>query len=77
MRILLHGLAGPVEGQSYPAEMPSMKDNDDQWISAVVSYVRYEFSNAPAIRPGVVKIIREETIAREKAYTLDELQSKK
>ena len=77
IRILLHGLAGPVDGQTYPAEMPSMKDNDDQWIAAVASYVRHEFSNAPAIKPGVVKMIREETTGREKAYTLDELRDKK
>ncbi|TLV02216.1 DUF7133 domain-containing protein [Dyadobacter luticola] len=72
--ILLHGLSGPVEGQTYPTEMPSMKDNDDQWISAVASYVRYEFSNAPAIRPEAVKSIREKTAARDKAWTLEELQ---
>jgi mono/diheme cytochrome c family protein len=76
VRILLHGLSGPVDGQAYPTEMPSMKDNDDEWISSVASYIRHEFSNAPAIRPSVVKMIREETAAREKAFTLEELVPK-
>ncbi len=76
VRILLHGLAGPIEGQTYPAEMPAMKDNDDEWIASVASYVRHEFSNAPPIRPAFVKMIREETVNRNKAYTMEELTSK-
>ena len=73
VRILLHGLSGPVDGQTYPSEMPAMKDNDDEWIASVVSYVRHEFSNAPPIKPSMVKGIRQETAGREKAFTLEEL----
>ena len=73
IRILLHGLSGPVDGQTYPSEMPSMKDNDDRWIASVASYIRHEFSNAPPIKPNDVKLIREQTAQRDKAYTLDEL----
>lgn len=73
VRILLHGLSGPIEGNSYPSEMPSMKDNDDEWIASVLSYVRYEFTNSPPVRPADVKAIREQTVSRDKAYTLDEL----
>jgi mono/diheme cytochrome c family protein/glucose/arabinose dehydrogenase len=77
VHILLHGLSGPVEGATYPTEMPAMQDNDDQWIASVVSYVRHEFSNAPAIRPEAVKVIREQTADRSKAWTLEELPVKK
>jgi mono/diheme cytochrome c family protein/glucose/arabinose dehydrogenase len=74
VHILLHGLAGPVDGQTYPSEMPSMRDNDDEWIASVVSYVRHEFSGAPAIRPETVKAIRDKTASRTTAWTLEELQ---
>ncbi len=73
VRILLHGLSGPIEGNTYPTEMPSMKDNDDEWIASVLSYVRHEFTNSPPVRPADVKNIREQTVSRDKAYTLDEL----
>ena len=39
------GLTGPVEGKTYPAEMPSMAANSDGWITDVLSYARYEFGN--------------------------------
>ncbi|MEO6287627.1 MAG: c-type cytochrome [Dyadobacter sp.] len=77
VHILLQGLSGPVDGQTYPSEMPAMKDNDDQWIASVVSYVRHEFTNAPPIRPDAVKAIREKTSGRDRAWTLEELLEKK
>lgn len=73
MRILLHGLSGPIDGQTYPSEMPAMGDNDDQWIASVLSYVRHEFVNAPPIRPSDVKTVREQTAGRKNAWTLSEL----
>lgn len=73
MRILLHGLSGPIDGQTYPSEMPAMGDNDDQWIASVLSYVRHEFVNAPPIRPADVKSVREQTAGRKNAWTLSEL----
>jgi len=44
IRILLHGLKGPIEGKAYPSEMASMQDNTDEWIASVISYIRYEFA---------------------------------
>ncbi|MBE9464746.1 c-type cytochrome [Dyadobacter subterraneus] len=73
MRILLHGLSGPIDGQTYPSEMPAMGDNDDQWIASVLSYVRHEFVNAPPIRPADVKTVREQTAGRKNVWTLSEL----
>ncbi|GAB4034346.1 DUF7133 domain-containing protein [Spirosoma jeollabukense] len=43
IRILLHGLSGPVDDKSYPDVMPSMSAQDDAWIASVLSYIRYEF----------------------------------
>lgn len=73
VRILLHGLSGPIDGNTYPTEMPSMKDNDDQWIASVLSYVRHEFTNSPPVRPADVKAIRQQTASQDKAFTLEEL----
>lgn len=85
IRILLHGLTGPVDGKDYPSVMPSMAANDDEWIASVVSYIRYEFGGntrsgrglSPAIKPEEVKKVREEHAGRKDAWTLAELESKR
>ncbi len=84
IRILLHGLTGPVDGKTYPSVMPPMGANNDEWIAAAVSYIRYEMSEAPrgrmvvspAVSPADVKKIREENSTRTKAWTLEELDAK-
>ena len=43
IKILLHGLSGPVDDKTYPDVMPAMGANDDEWIASVLSYIRYEF----------------------------------
>ena len=43
IRILLHGLSGPVDDKTYPDVMPAMGANDDEWVASVLSYIRYEF----------------------------------
>jgi mono/diheme cytochrome c family protein/glucose/arabinose dehydrogenase len=73
LRILLHGLSGPIDGETYPSEMPGMGDNDDQWIASVLSYVRHEFVNASPIRPAEVKSVRAQTAGRDKSWTIPEL----
>jgi len=40
VQLLLQGLKGEVDGKEYPAAMPSMATNDDEWIASVLSYVR-------------------------------------
>ncbi len=85
IRILLNGLSGPVEGKTYPGEMPSMADNSDRWIASVLSYTRYEFGNihgnnetsSPIVKQDEVKKIREENKDRKKPWTLAELRNKK
>lgn len=77
-RIALHGLSGPVEGKSYPDIMPAMEANDDKWIAAVLSYVRYAFGgDASAIRPELVQNVRETTKGRKRYWTLRELEQLK
>ena len=67
LKILLHGLTGPVEGKTY-ADMPSMAANSNEWIAAVASYIRYEFggtgrgAGAPAARPNGTPVITPGTV---------------
>ncbi len=85
IRLLLNGLTGPVNGKTYPAEMPSMAANSDRWIASVLSYTRYEFGNihgdkgtlSPIVKQDEVKKIREENKSRNKPWTLSELENKK
>ncbi len=54
IRILLHGLTGPVDGKEYSSVMPAMEANSDEWIASVVSYIRFEFGGRPPRRPGEI-----------------------
>jgi glucose/arabinose dehydrogenase/mono/diheme cytochrome c family protein len=75
IRILLHGLSGPVDGKVYPDVMPPMEANDDEWIASVLSYVRYSFGDdASTVRDDHVKDVRDETVGRKKYWTLHELE---
>ena len=75
IRILLHGLSGPVDGKVYPDVMPPMEANNDEWIASVLSYVRYSFGDdASTVRDDHVKDIRDETAGRKKYWTLSELE---
>lgn len=84
VRILLHGLTGPVEGKTYPGDlMPAMGANSDEWVAAVLSYARFEFGRIPkngpnAVSPFItsaeVKKIRDESGARTKPWTVAELE---
>ncbi len=83
IRILLHGLTGPIEGKSYPSVMPSMAANGDDWIASVVSYIRYELGStarnrgvSPVVKPEEVKKIRDENAGRITAWTSAELEEK-
>ena len=85
IRILLNGLAGPVNGKTYSSEMPSMAANSNGWIANVLSYARYQFgdnpknkkSPSPIVTSGEVNKIRKENTGRNKAWTLEELKNLK
>ncbi|WP_366183824.1 c-type cytochrome [Flavobacterium ovatum] len=75
IKILLHGLTGPIDGTSYTANlMPSLLENDDAYIAAVLSYVRSDFGNkAKMVTPEEVAKIRKNTANRTLPYTAGEL----
>jgi glucose/arabinose dehydrogenase/mono/diheme cytochrome c family protein len=81
IRILLHGLSGPVDGKTYSSIMPPMGSNNDRWLSSVLSYVRYEMVPTKTARPSsefivmpeAVRKIRQQDSTRTNPWTLAEL----
>jgi cytochrome c551/c552 len=87
VKILLHGLSGPLDGKEYPSQMPSLGANSDEWVASVVNYIRYEFGNAsrrfrrptdtvsPFISIAEVAAIRKQYTSRGTTWTLAELEN--
>lgn len=81
IRILLHGLQGPIEvaGNTYNGNMPafgagSTYNWNDERISHVLTYIRSEWGNAAApISAEQVTAIREATAGHTAQYTAAEL----
>ncbi len=75
--VLLHGLAGPVDGKPYEAQMVPMNSNPDDWIAAAASYVRNNFGNrAGFVTADDVKRLRAANAARTEPWTEAELRAK-
>lgn len=81
VRILLHGLSGPltVEGKQFNNVMPSFGPTGYNWqdnkIAWVLTYVRQEWGNtAPAVTVETVARIRAETASRTTAYSEAEIR---
>ncbi|MFI5335236.1 MAG: c-type cytochrome [Opitutales bacterium] len=79
IRIVLHGLSGPVSvsGKDFNNIMtPFNSILKDEQIAQVLSYVRSEWgNNAPAVTPEAVAKIRAETSARTTQWTATELMA--
>ncbi len=74
VKTLLHGLTGAIEGKEYEGVMIAMDTNDDEWIAAVVSYIRNEFGNSGSfVTSEFVAQIRQDTQDRTSNYQFDEL----
>jgi mono/diheme cytochrome c family protein len=81
VRIVLHGLRGPVQvagGQTFnldlKLDMPALKALSDDQIAGVLTYVRRSWGHeAPAVDPATVATIREWNQARRDGWTMQEL----
>ena len=74
VRILLHGLTGPVDDKSYTEQMVAMGSNDDEWIASALTYIRRSFGHrADAITVDDVASVRASSGARNRPWTLAEL----
>ena len=88
IKILLHGLKGPVDGITYPDIMMPMKSYDDEWIASVLNYVRFDLSmqsfpelphkylNSLMITPEEVSGVRKQNARRTEPWTWTELLRK-
>lgn len=77
IKILLHGLTGPVDGKTYNGPMAPIADQNDAYIADIASYVRAEFNGEGTVWRGRVRQIREANKERKKYWTLKELKSSK
>lgn len=76
IRIVIHGLRGPIKvnGQTYEMDMPALGVLDDEQIASVLTYSRREWGHAySTVTPELVKKVRQETEKREEAWTEAEL----
>ncbi len=80
IRIVLHGLAGPVKvrGEKYTGYMPPFGFLSDAKLAAVLTYVRSAWGNdASPVSPEAVKAVREEVGRRARPWTAKELTNGK
>ena len=77
IKTVMHGLSGPIEGKDYPGGiMVGMKEQTDEWIAAVSSFIRVGLTNkASLVMPREVSKIRKETAEKETAYTFEEIMA--
>jgi mono/diheme cytochrome c family protein len=77
VRVLLHGMQGSIEGRNYTGNMMApMKNQSDQWIADVISYIRNGLSNdASLISPEQVAGIRAATSSQTALYEFNELSN--
>jgi len=74
IKVLLHGVTGPLDGGNHPEMMPGFPESNDEWVAAVASYVRNSFGNrAPLVKAGDVRRIRAANAGRKTPWHTKEL----
>lgn len=74
IRILLHGLTGPVNGKTYNGPMASQAGYSDEELADVLSYVREHLNRAGTIWRGNIRRFRDADKDRKTYWTLEELR---
>lgn len=76
IRVILHGMDGAIEGKTYAGNMMApMKDQSNEWIADVVSYIRNGLSNdASMVSKEQVASIRAKTANQKTMYNFDKLR---
>jgi mono/diheme cytochrome c family protein len=77
IKILLHGLTGPVNGVEFNGPMAPVGQQNDEYIADVISYVREHLNNSGTVWRGRVRTTREKYKDRDKYWTLKELEKTK
>jgi mono/diheme cytochrome c family protein len=76
IRIVLHGLQGPIEiqGKQWELVMPGLAVFDDEQLASIMTYVRREWGHtASPVEPEEIKAIRDQYPGREDMWTVKEL----
>ena len=75
IKTLLHGMQGPLDGKTYAGGiMVGNKEQSDEWIAAIASYIRQNLSNnATLINEEDVAKVRAKTSRQSGAYQYEEL----
>ncbi|MDD7983980.1 c-type cytochrome [Lentisphaera marina] len=77
IKIALHGLAGPVDGKTYPGAMESLASHKDQYLAQVLTYIRNSWGNsAELITDREIRNVRKKHAKRKTPWTLEELNKK-
>jgi len=74
IRILLHGLTGPVNGKTYNGPMASQASYADEELADVLSYIREHLNGSGTIWRGNIRRVRDIYKDRKTYWTLDELK---
>ncbi len=77
IRLVLHGLRGPikVKGQPFEMDMPALGVLEDEQIATVLTYIRHEWGHAyPPVSTNAVKRVRDQTADRADSWTQEELE---
>ncbi len=74
IKVVLHGLTGPINGKAYPGEMISMASNGDEWVAEVLSYIRNSYGHSLGfISADEVAQVRAANESRTTPWTEEEL----
>ncbi len=75
LRVLLHGLEGPIEGRTYESQMIPQNTNSDAWLADITSYVRNAFGNSGSFATAEeVAALRVKLAGRATPWTIGELR---
>ena len=75
IKVLLHGMTGPLNGVSYSDVMIPMGQQNDEWIASIGSYIRNSFGNrASFISTSDVARVRAATSGRTGSWTAADLE---
>jgi glucose/arabinose dehydrogenase/mono/diheme cytochrome c family protein len=77
LKIALHGLAGPIDGKTYPGAMESLASHDNKYLLEVLTYIRNSWGNsAEMIDERKIKHVRHDYRKRKTPWTIEELSKK-
>ena len=76
IKTLLHGMIGPLAGQTFTQVMVPMGAQNDQWVATMASYIRNNFGNSASfITASDVARVRAATANRKAMWTFEEIEA--